>query len=95
MRKKQLSFIENNWRKYDEKLKLKNIKDLEYNHLLNKQNVLLIVFATAAISVVLSDNLPEGLTKWGLVFTCILSIILSLLYYGKKLEEKLNEIKKV
>lgn len=47
----------------DEKLKLKNIKDLEYNHLLNKQNVFLIIFGTAIISVILSDRLPDGLTK--------------------------------
>lgn len=78
----------------DEKLKLKNIKDLEYNHLLNKQNVFLIIFGIAIISTVLSDKLPEGFTKWGLVFAFILAIILSLLYYSKKLEDKLNEIKK-
>jgi len=49
----------------DEKLKLKNIKDLEYNHLLNKQNVFLIMFGTAIISIILSDQVPEDITKWG------------------------------
>ncbi len=76
----------------EEKVKLKNIKDLEYNHLLNKQNVFLIVFATAVISIILSDNFPENLSKWNLVFTFILAIILSLLYYGKRLEDKIKEI---
>lgn len=79
----------------DEKLKLKNIKDLEYNHLLNKQNVFLIVFATAIISIILSDKLPEDLTKWGLILAFILAIILSLLNYSKKLEDKLSEIRNV
>lgn len=79
----------------DEKLKLKNIKDLEYNHLLNKQNIFVIVFATAVISIILSDKLPEELTKWGLVLAFILAIILSLLHYSKKLEDKLNEIRDV
>ncbi len=76
----------------EEKEKLKNIKDLEYNHLLNKQNVFLIVFATAVISIILSDNFPENLSKWSLVFTFILAIILSLLYYSKRLEDKTKEI---
>ena len=49
----------------DEKLKLKNIKDLEYSHLLNKQNVFLIMFGTAIISIILSDQVPEDITKWG------------------------------
>ena len=79
----------------DKKQKLKNIIDLEYNHILNKQNVFLIVLATASISVILSDKLPENLTKWGLVLAFILAIILSLLNYSKKLEDKLNEIRKI
>jgi len=78
-----------------EKEKLKNIKDLEYNHLLNKQNVFLIVLATAIISIILNDNFPEDLSKWGLILAFILGIILSLLHYSKKLEEKINEIKDV
>lgn len=81
--------------KMKEKEKLKNIKDLEYNHLLNKQNVFLIVLATAIISIILNDNFPEDLSKWGLILAFILGIILSLLHYSKKLEEKINEIKDV
>lgn len=77
----------------DEKLKLKNIKDLEYNHILNKQNVFLITFGTAIISIILSESIPRELTKGGLIFMFILGIILSLLYYGKKLEDKVGEIK--
>lgn len=77
----------------DKDLKLKNIKDLEYNHLLNKQNVFLIIFGTAIISTILSDKLPEGLTRRGLVLAFILAIILSLLHYSKKIEDKLGEIK--
>ncbi len=79
----------------DEKIKLKNIKDLEYNHILNKQNVFLITFGTAIISVILSNNIPEDLTKGGLILAFILAIILSLMYYGKKLEDKIEEIKNI
>lgn len=72
---------------------LKNIKDLEYNHILNKQNVFLVIFGTAVISISLSEKFPEDISKWGLVLFCILAIILSLLYFSKKLENKINEIK--
>ena len=77
----------------EDKEKLKNIKDLEYNSLLNKQNIFLVISATAVISVILSNNFPENLNKWNLVLTFILAIILSLLYYSKKLESKINDIK--
>jgi len=79
----------------DEKLKLKNIKDLEYNTILNKQNIFLIIFGTAIISIILSDKLPEDITKWGLILAFILAIILFLLYYGRKLENKINEVKNI
>jgi len=79
----------------DKILKLKNIKDLEYNHILNKQNVFVIILGTAIISTILSDKLPENITKWGLVLAFILLIILSLLHYSKKLENKIKEIKDI
>lgn len=79
----------------DEKLRLKNIKDLEYNRLLNNQNVFLIIFGTAIISTILSETIPEDLTKGGLVLAFALAILLSLLHYGKKLEDKIKEIKNV
>ena len=72
---------------------LKNIKDLEYNHILNKQNVFLIFFGTSIISIILSEKLPEDVSKWGLVLAFVLAIVLSLLYFSKKLEDKINEIK--
>jgi hypothetical protein len=76
-----------------DKIILKNIKDLEYNHLLNKQNVFLIFFSTSIISIILNEEFPKNVSKFGLVLAFILAIILSLLYFGKKLEDKLNEIK--
>ncbi len=58
-------------------------------------NVFLIIFGTAIISTILSDKLPEDITKWSLVLTFILAILLSLLHYSKKLEDKINEIKNI
>ncbi|MEK6855453.1 MAG: hypothetical protein AABX73_04490 [Nanoarchaeota archaeon] len=45
------------------KLKEKNVKDLEYNHLLNKQSIALVLFGTAIISVILTEKLPLDITK--------------------------------
>ncbi len=78
-----------------EQEKDKNIKDLEYNHLLNKQNIFVIILGTAIISTILSDKLPEDITKGGLILAFILGIILSLLHYSKKLTDKIEEIKRI
>ena len=77
------------------KQKEKNIKDLEYNHLLNKQNIFVIILGTAVISTILSDNLPENITKGGLILAFILGIILSLLHYSKKLKNMIEEIRNI
>ena len=77
----------------DEKLKLKNIKDLEYNHLLNKQNIFVIILGTAIISTILSNTLPGGETKLGLIAMFVLIMVLSLLHYANKLKKKIEEIK--
>lgn len=79
--------------KMNDKIILKNIKDLEYNHILNKQVAFLIFFGTSIISIILSEKLPEDISKWGLILALILAIVLSLLYFSEKLEEKINEIK--
>ena len=80
----------------DEKLKLKNIRDLEYNHLLNKQNIFLILLGTAIISIsVSSDFLPKNLTKINIIFTFFLFMLLVILYYGKRLKDKSDEIEKI
>jgi len=79
----------------DGQQKEKNIKDLEYNNLLNNQNIMLVLIGTAIISVFLIDKLPDSLNiaKPDLLFFLVVMIIVVLLYYSKKLEEKLYEIK--
>ena len=79
----------------DGQQKEKNIKDLEYNNLLNNQNIMLVLIGTAIISVFLIDNLPDSLNiaKSDLLFLLVVIIIVVLLYYSKKLDEKLDEIK--
>ena len=79
----------------DYKQKEKNIKDLEYNNLLSTQNIVLVLIGTAIISVFLIFQLPNNLniTKSDLLFFLVVAIIGVLLYYSKRLEEKLKEIK--
>lgn len=73
--------------------KEKNILDLEYNLLLNKQNIALILVGTFIISVLLSENFPKGISKIGFVIILFLLGLIFLVYYSKKLEEKVIEIK--
>lgn len=75
--------------------KEKNIKYLEYNLLLNKQNIILILVGTAIISITLSDKLPFGLPKHGLIAILFLIGLIFLAYYSNKLEEKAQEIRSI
>ena len=80
----------------DERLKLKNIRDLEYNHILDKQNISLILIGTAIISISINSELfPENLSKMGSISALILFMFLIILFYSKKLEKKVDEIKNI
>ncbi len=72
--------------------KEKNVKDLEYNLLLNKQNIILILIGTAIISVTLSDIRPLGLSKFLIVVILFLLGLVLLAYYSNRLEEKAQEM---
>jgi len=75
--------------------KEKNIRDLEYNHLLNKQSIALVLLGTAIISVILISKLPEGIKLNKLELLISLSIALALVFqhFSKKLEKKVEEIR--
>ena len=81
----------------DEKSKLKNLKDLEYNHIISKQNVSFVLVGTAIISVMISDPnlLPSDLSKSDLILFFILAGIVFFLYFGRKLNEIEEEIKRL
>lgn len=79
------------------KQKEKNIKDLEYNHLLNKQSISLVLIGTAIISIILTDKLPStfNVTKTEILVLLFGIGVGILLYFGKKLEKKANEIENI
>lgn len=71
----------------------KNIKDLEYNHILNKQTTLLVLIGTAIISVFLIDRLPIDTPKLDIILFLFFVAIMSILYFDNKLKELKEEIK--
>ena len=79
----------------DEKEKLKNIKDLEYNHILNKQNIVLGFVGTAIISVLLSEKMPQNLSKWDIIFFLIIGGIISLIIFSKQLSKLIEDIREI
>jgi len=79
----------------DERLKEKNIKDLEYNKILTNQSISLVIIGTSIITVMLSKEIPENIPKLSLILFLALVGILFLLSFSNKLEKKLEEIKNV
>lgn len=79
----------------DDKTKLKNLRDLRYNKILNLQNIILGSIGAALISVILSEKLPEGLTKKDLIIVLILTAFFSLVHFSEKLGKIEEEIEKL
>ena len=69
--------------------KLKNIKDLEHNNLLNKQNIILILTGTAIISLLITKGIKDSVYLIGLF---ILIGIFSIIYFNRKLKKIIQEI---
>lgn len=79
----------------NEQEKLKNLKDLEYNHLLNKQNIALVLTGTAIIYVIFAEKLPPNLIKGNLLLFLIWMGIIFLWYFGRELNKIEEEIRKI
>lgn len=79
----------------DKKQKLKNLKDLEYNHLLNKQNIALVLVGTAFLYVLFTRDLPAEIKRSDLIFFLILLGITFLWYFSKQLNKVKDEIEKL
>ncbi|MBI4155551.1 hypothetical protein HY498_05730 [Candidatus Woesearchaeota archaeon] len=79
----------------EDKLKIKNIKDLEFSRTLSDQNIFLVLIGTLIISVLFADisNLFIKTTKAELVI--VLTLFALLFYYltSRRLNSTLNTIK--
>ena len=75
--------------------KKKNLKDLEYNHILSKQNISLVLVGTAILYAVFTENLPIDVSRGNLIFLLVLIGIAFLWYFGKQLDDIKKEIEKL
>ncbi|MBI2628645.1 hypothetical protein HYW74_01015 [Candidatus Pacearchaeota archaeon] len=76
----------------DEKQKIKNLKDLEYNHILNKQNIALVLIGTAMIYTLFTEKLPQNLTRGYLLLFLLIMGIVFLWYFGRELNKIKEDI---
>jgi len=75
--------------------RIKNIKDLEYNHLLNKQNIFLGLIGASILSVILTSELPNNVNKTDVLILLILIGILVYIYFDNKLNKIIDYIKRI
>ena len=75
--------------------KKKNLKDLEYNHILNKQNIALVLTGTAILYALFTENLPFNVSRGNLVFLLVLIGISFLWFFGKQLDYIQKEINRL
>jgi len=78
-----------------EREKLKNIKDLEYSHVLSKQNISLVLIGTAIIYIIFTEKLPMNFNKIEMILPLILVGVVFIVYFSKKLEKIKEEIKEI
>jgi len=76
----------------DEKQKQKNLKDLEYNHIISKQNISLVLVGTAILYSIFTESLPIAVSRGNLIFFLVLVGIAFLWYFGKQLDDIKKEI---
>ncbi len=72
----------------------KNVKDLEYQHLLNMQNIILGFIGAAIITVLFLQSLPTNWpNKENTIFLLFFLALFFFLYFRKELRKKLESIK--
>ena len=54
--------------KMNEAEKKKNLNDLEYNHILSKQNIALVLVGTAVLYTIFTERLPSNVSRGNLIF---------------------------
>lgn len=81
----------------EEKTKLKNMKDLEYNTILNKQNIALVLIGTALVTAAITEKayLPFNISKMTFIIILVLAGIFSLFYFNLKLRTIVREIQEL
>lgn len=73
----------------------KNIHDLEYQHLLNMQNIFLGFIGATIITVLFLPQLPENWTKENIIFLLVFLAIIFFFYFREELKKKIETIKRI
>ncbi len=74
----------------------KNIHDLEYQHLLNMQNIFLGFIGAVIITVLFLPQLPKtSPPKEDLIFLLVILAVVFFLYFHKQLKEKIDIIRRI
>ncbi len=75
--------------------KVKNLKDLEFNEVLNKQNIVIVLLGSAIISLSLIERVPSTtiLKKSEIILFLILTGLYFLFYFKNRLDHIKQEIK--
>jgi len=65
---------------------------LEYNHIISKQNISLVLVGTAILYSIFTESLPIAVSRGNLIFFLVLVGIAFLWYFGKQLDDIKKEI---
>lgn len=76
--------------KMETKQKLKNIKDLEFNQILNLKNIFMVLIGGAIVTIILSETL---LDKVGTISFLTLFMFLGFFQFNRKLSNIKEEIR--
>lgn len=72
---------------------IKNIKDLEYNRVLNRENILLVLVGTSLLSLILTEEIPFHISRWWLLAMLISIATLIIIVFNRRLSKILEEIR--
>ena len=79
----------------DLKDKIKNIKDLQHNRILNYQNLFVATFAGAIIATTFAENIPFGVSKTLLISSLTLLLFASLVGTNIKLRKIIKDVESI
>lgn len=74
----------------DEVFKKKNIRDLEYQNILNQKSISLVLIGTAIIYVLFVKELPFDFSRLDFLILLLFFGVVLLIYFG----DRLNKIKR-
>ena len=75
--------------------KIKNIKDLQHNRMLNYQNLFVVTIAGAIIATAFAENIPFGVSKTLLIILFSFLLVVSLVGTSMKIRKVVREVENI